>query len=323
LRLLVTGGAGFLGSALANTLLGEGHEVLVLDDLSAGDPDRLQSDVFFHRGSITDRPKLWTLLQGVDCVYHLAARVLVAESTLYPREYNEVNVSGTVALLEAMRDVGIPRLIFASSGAVYGDQAEQPIVETTPPNPLSPYAVSKLAAEHYVHTIGALWGTKTIALRIFNAYGPEQPLLPSHSPVIPRFINQALGGGSLVIFGDGNQTRDFVYVTDVVQGLIAALELEAPEHCTINIGSGIEVSINELAEEILAQTSATSNLIYSPVGSGGVCRLGADLSLAHRLLNYQPEVSLSEGLRRILEEDPRFCTHQRQTTQISIGSRRS
>ncbi|MBN1249253.1 MAG: NAD-dependent epimerase/dehydratase family protein [Anaerolineae bacterium] len=307
MRILITGGAGFLGSVLANTLVPDGHEVLVLDDLSAGNPDRLRSEVLFHRGNITDRPKLWTLLQGVDCVYHLAARVLVAESTLYPREYNEVNVSGTVALLEAMRDVGIPRLIFASSGAVYGDQPEQPITETTPPNPLSPYAVSKLAAEYYVHTIGALWGTQTVALRIFNAYGPGQPLLPSHSPVIPRFINQALGGGSLVVFGDGNQTRDFVYVTDVVRALIAAMSVEEPKHCTINVGSGVEVSINELAEEILAQTGATSNLIYSPVGSGGVCRLGADLSLARKLLGYQPEVSIQEGLARIMREDPRFC----------------
>lgn len=315
MRILITGGAGFLGSALANTLVAEEHEVLALDDLSAGNPDRLRSEVFFHRGSITNRPKLWTLLQGVDCVYHLAARVLVAESTLYPLEYNEVNVNGTVALLEAMRDVGIPRLIFASSGAIYGDQQRQPIAETMPPNPLSPYAVSKLAAEHYIHTIGALWGTTTVALRIFNAYGPGQPLLPSHSPVIPRFLSQALGDGSLVIFGDGTQTRDFVYVNDVVRALIAALDVDTSEHATINVGSGVEVAINDLAEEIVRQTGAGSNLIYSPVGSGGVQRLGADLSRAKRLLDYEPEVTLAEGVRRILQEDPRFRdqTDRRQT----------
>jgi len=305
-RILITGGAGFLGSALANALITKNHEVLVLDDLSAGDPNRLSPEVLFHRSTITDRPKLWTLLQGVECVYHLAARVVVAESILYPREYNEVNVSGTVALLEAMRDVGIPRLIFASSGAVYGDQTKQPIAETAQPNPLSPYAVSKLAAEHYIHTIGALWGTTTIALRIFNAYGPGQPLLPSHSPVIPRFLSQALGGGSLVIFGNGQQTRDFVYVSDVVRALVAALTTDNINHCTINIGSGTEVSIKELAEEILAQTHASSNTLYSPVGSGGVSRLRADLTLARRVLGYQPEVALKDGLRRVLEEDPRY-----------------
>ncbi|MGC9520421.1 MAG: NAD-dependent epimerase/dehydratase family protein [Anaerolineae bacterium] len=306
MRILITGGAGFLGSALANALAAEEHEVLVLDDLSAGDPERLDPRVLFHRGSITNRPKLWTLLQGVDCVYHLAARVLVAESILYPREYNEVNVSGTVALLEAMRDVGIPRLIFTSSGAVYGDQAEQPISEAAHPSPLSPYAVSKLSAEHYIHTIGALWGTSTVVLRIFNAYGPGQPLLPSHSPVIPRFINQALGGGSLVVFGDGSQTRDFVYVSDVVRALISAQEVEDPPHCTINVGSGTEISINQLAQEVIAQTNASSNTIYSPVGGGGVCRLRADLTLARQVLGYEPQVTLKEGIRRILQEDARF-----------------
>lgn len=306
MRILITGGAGFLGSALANALAADDHEVLVFDDLSAGDPDRLAPNVLFHRGNITNRPKLWTLLQGVNCVYHLAARVLVAESILYPREYNEVNVSGTVALLEAMRDVGIPRLIFASSGAVYGNQEEQPVAETAPPNPLSPYAVSKLAAEHYVHTIGALWGTTTIALRIFNAYGPGQPLLPSHSPVIPRFISQALGSGSLVIFGEGDQTRDFVYVSDVVRALKYALDVENAEHITVNVGSGREVTINELADEVLTQTQSNSNIIYSPIRSGGVSRLRADLSLAHSILGYQPEVTLREGIRRMLQEDPRF-----------------
>ncbi len=299
--ILITGGAGFLGSALANALVDGGHEVLVLDDLSAGDPNRLDPGVLFHRGSITDRPKLWTLLQGVDTVYHLAARVLVAESILYPREYNEANVSGTVALLEAMRDAGIPRLIFASSGAVYGDQTDQPIHETATPHPLSPYAVSKLSAEHYIHTIGALWGTTTVALRIFNAYGPGQPVLPSHSPVIPRFISQALGGGSLVIFGDGEQTRDFVYLTDVVHALIEARNIGKPEHCTVNVGTGIGVSINQIAQEIITQTGSSSNIIYSPVSSGGVSRLQADLTRARKLLGYRPKITIEEGIRRMLQ----------------------
>jgi UDP-glucose 4-epimerase len=302
----VTGGAGFLGSALSNALVAQGHEVLVLDDLSAGDPERLDPRVLFHRGEIANRPKLWTLLQGVECVYHLAARVLVAESILYPREYNEVNVGGTVALLEAMRDVGVSRLVFASSGAVYGSPANQPILETTPPNPQSPYAVSKLAAEYYVHTLGALWGTTTIALRIFNAYGPGQPLLPSHSPVAPRFLHQALGGGSLVIFGNGEQTRDFVYVDDVVRALIAAMTAAGVDRCTINVGSGVETSINDLARRILELTHSSSNLIYSPVEGGGVSRLQADLTLAQQLLGYVPQITLAEGLRRTLIEDERF-----------------
>ena len=306
MRILITGGAGFLGSALANGLVARGHEVLALDDLSAGDPDRLDAGVLFHRGDVANRPKLWTLLQGVQCVYHLAARVLVAESVLYPHEYNEVNVGGTVALLEAMRDVGVPRLVLASSGAIYGERAAQPVTEATAPNPQSPYAVSKLAAEYYAHTVGAFWGATTVALRIFNAYGPSQPLLPSHSPVVPRFFEQALGGGSLVIFGDGRQTRDFVYVDDVVRALIAAATAEGLAGRTINVGSGVETAISDLAQQVIALTDSSSNVIYSPVESGGVSRLRADVSLARDLLGYKPQISLAEGLRKTLEADSRF-----------------
>ena len=298
MRILVTGGAGFLGSALSNALVADKHEVIVLDDLSAGDPNRLDPRVLFNRGTISNRPKVWSLLQGVECVYHMAARVLVAESVLYPKEYNEVNVSGTLALLEALRDVGVPRFIFASSGAIYGDQDKQPVDETAIPNPRSPYAVSKLSAEQYVHTIGALWGMGTIALRIFNAYGPGQPMLPAHSPVIPRFIHQAQGHGSLVIFGTGQQSRDFIYVDDVVNALKAALYAPLDMVRTVNIGSGTETSINTLANHILSITNSSSNIIHSPVQNGGVSQLSADISLAREILDYKPQYSLIEGLKR-------------------------
>ena len=306
MRILVTGGAGFLGHHLCNTLVGAGHEVIAVDDLSAGDPERLDPRVLFHRASVLNRPKLWTLLHGVDCVYHLAARVLVAESVLYPREYNEVNVGGTVALLEAMRDLEIPRLILASSGAIYGEQAQQPIAERARPHPRSPYAVSKLAAEHYVHTIGALWEISTAVLRIFNAYGPGQALPASHAPVVPRFLQQAVGGGSLVIFGDGSQTRDYVYIDDVVEGLIAAGNAEEIERKTLNIGSGVETSVNALAHLILEVAGSESNVIHSAAGSAGVSRLRADLTEARQHLNYRPKTSLKAGLRKTLAQDPRF-----------------
>ena len=199
MNFLITGAAGFLGSALANQLAREGHLVRGLDDLSSGDPKAIFEDVHFTRGDVNDRPKLWTLLQDIDCVYHLAARVSVAESLLYPREYTEVNVGGTVSLMEAMRDVGVRRVVFGSSGAVYGEQAEQPLREDASPFPKSPYAVSKLASEYYVRTIGALWGIETVCLRIFNAYGPGQHLPPSHPPVVPNWLKQAVRGGSLPI----------------------------------------------------------------------------------------------------------------------------
>src|SRR5512138_3759056 len=168
MRFLVTGAAGFLGAALANRLSREGNPVRGLDDLSTGDPSTLSPEIQLNRGDINDRPKLWTLLQDIDCVYHLAARVSVPESVLYPREYNQVNVGGTVTLMEAMRDVGVRRVVFISSGAVYGEQATQPVREDATPNPRSPYAVSKLSAEYYIRTIGQLWRIETVTLRVFN-----------------------------------------------------------------------------------------------------------------------------------------------------------
>ncbi len=308
MHFLVTGGAGFLGIALSNRLASDGHQVRVIDDLSAGDPTRLDERVLFTRGDVADRPKLWTLLQDVDCIYHLAARVQVSESILYPREYNQVNVGGAVSVMEAMRDAGVSRVVFASSGAVYGEQAHQPVREDQSPNPQSPYAVSKLAAEYYVRTIGALWGIETVILRIFNAYGPGQNLPPSHPPVVPRFMRQALRGGSLVIFGGGGQTRDFVYVDDVVEALVAAATAADVDRRTINIGSGKTTSINELAALAAEVAGQEVEVIHSPAESGGVSRLCADITLARRLLGYEPQVNLREGLRRTLERDPRFST---------------
>lgn len=306
MRILITGGAGFLGAALANRLVREGHIVLALDDLSAGDPQRLDSRVVLARGDVRDVPRLWTLLQGVDLVYHLAARVSVPESLLYPRIYQDVNVGGTVALLEAMRDAGVRRLVLASSGAVYGDQPVQPVHEALLPRPRSTYAVTKLAAEHFVLTLGQLWGFDVVVLRIFNAYGPGQPLPAAHPPVISRFLKQAVEGGTLVIFGDGTQTRDFVYLDDVVEALTAAGRRTDLNGEIINVGSGREVSINELAEIVMRVVGRRVPVIHSPAQDGGVARLCADLRKAERLLGYRPRVFLEEGLRRMLREDPRF-----------------
>src|SRR6202142_1773276 len=278
MNFLITGAAGFLGSSLANHLAREGHQVRGIDNLSTGDPQALAPDVHFTRGDVSDRPKLWTLLQEVDVVYHLAARVSVSESVLYPRDYNEVNVGGTVALMEAMRDVGVGRVVLASSGAVYGDLAEQPLRELITPNPRSPYAVSKLAAEYYVRTIGGLWGIETVSLRVFNAYGPGQHLPPSHPPVVPYFLKQALRAGSLVVHSDGNQTRDYVYVDDVVSGLVAAATAPNINGMVINIGSGRETSIRELVKLVMEVTGAEAEVIYNPKTAGGVSRMRADLT---------------------------------------------
>jgi len=301
MKVLITGGAGFLGAALANTLVRAGAVVRVLDNLSSGDPSRLDPAAHFTRGDVADVPKLWSVLQGVDCVYHLAARVSVPESVLYPKDYNDTNVGGTVALMQAMRDAGVRRVVLASSGAVYGEQAEQPLRETCIPNPASPYAVSKLAAEYYVHTIGALWGIETVALRIFNAYGPGQLFRASHPPVIPAIVRQALSGGSIIVHGSGKQTRDFVYVDDVVSALVSAASAPNVNRLTINVGSGAGTSINAVVETVGRVLGKSLTALHVTAESGGVSRMSADLSRAQERLKYQPRTSLEDGLRRVVQ----------------------
>lgn len=306
MKTLITGVAGFLGSALAAKLLEEGHQVIGLDDLSAGKEEAIPPGVQFELGDMLDRPKLWTLLQGVECVYHLAARVAVQESILYPREYNSTNVGGTVSVMEAMRDVGVNRVVFTSSGAIYGSQVAQPLHEEMVPAPDSPYAVSKLSAEYYVKTIGRLWGIETVTLRIFNAYGPGQHLPADHPPVIPYFLRQAVKGGSLVVHNSGTQTRDFVYLDDVVSALTRAGIVSDVDGKTINIGSGREYSILDLVNSVIKVTGVDTEAIYNHKASGGVSRMRADITRAGLLLDYQPRFSLTEGLARTLDLDQRF-----------------
>lgn len=301
MKYLITGGAGFLGVALANALARQGNVVRVIDDVSTGDPSRLDPQVHFTRGDVNDIPKLWSLLQGVDVVYHLAARVSVSESVLYPRDYNATNVGGTVSLIQAVRDAGVRRIVFTSSGAVYGEQSDERVREDAIPNPGSPYAVSKLAAEHYLNTIGALWGIDTVILRVFNAYGPGQQLRASHPPVVPAMLRQALGGGSIIVHGDGRQQRDFVFVDDVVNALIAAGGASTVNRLVINVGSGVPTSINDLVVALGNCMGKELTPLRVTAESGGVSRLSADLSRARERLGYAPKVSLDEGIRRTLE----------------------
>lgn len=306
MKFLVTGAAGFLGSALSNRLVQEGHTVHGLDDCSSGDPATLVPEVFFTRGDINDRPRLWTMLQEVDVVFHLAARVSVPESVLYPREYNTVNVGGTVTLMEAIRDVGAKRMILISSGAVYGDQKNQSCKEDAELKPRSPYAVSKLAAEYYVRTIGQPLSLETVVLRVFNAYGPGQHIPPAHAPVIPSFLRQAVRNGTIVINGDGNQTRDYVYVDDVVTAMVAAATAPKIDNMVINIGSGQSSSIKDVVKKILDITGGKPQVVNNPRVEGGVSHMRADIGLAAKKLNYHPSIDLETGIRLTLERDPRF-----------------
>ncbi|MCP4167675.1 MAG: NAD-dependent epimerase/dehydratase family protein [Chloroflexi bacterium] len=306
MKCLITGGAGFIGHHLANQLVELGHHVRVIDDLSAGDPSLLDSRVLFTRGDVRDQPKLWTLLHDIDCVYHLAAKVSLPQSVLYPRDYNDTNVGGTVILMEAMRAVGIKRIVMASSGTIYGDQKRQPVDETVVPELLTPYAVSKFAAEHYIFTLGVHYGIETVALRIFNAYGPGQALPPAYPPVGPHFIHQILNGGTIVVFGSGQQTRDYVYIDDVVNALTVAGERHGIDRQVINIGSGIETSVEGLVQTIAQAANGEPHVLYNEEQSGGVRRLVADIEKAQDLLAYEPKVSLRLGLEYTMNLDTRF-----------------
>ena len=306
MRFLVTGGAGFLGSHLANRLASDGHDVTVLDDLSNGSRKHLNPAIMFKQGDVDNIPLLWSLLHDVDCVYHFAAKVSVAESVLHPRSYNRVNVGGTVSLMEAMRDTGVQRVVFTSSGSVYGRFYQKPVTEADIPQPNTPYAVSKWAAEQYIHTIGEIYGLETVALRIFNAYGPHQSLPLSHAPVVPRFLQQAFTGGSVVIFGNGEQIRDFVYIDDVVDGLLTAATAPNINRTVINIGSGTETNLNSLVDQIETAVGRSVNRIYNRAKVGGVPHLVANVTQAKKLLGFQPKISLADGLAITLEKDTRF-----------------
>lgn len=306
MRFLITGAAGFLGAPLANRLVGDGHSIVGLDDLSTGDPDQLSPEIHLVRGDVNDRPKLWSLLQEVDCVYHLAARVIVPESVLYPREYNTVNVGGTVTLMEAMRDVGVRRVVFISSGTIYGNQKTQPLKESNRPNPRSPYAVSKLSAEYYIRTIGSLWGIETVCLRVFNAYGPNQRLPLTNAPVIPYCLRQALDNGTIVIHGGGDQTRDYVYVEDVVNAMVSASAVPDINRLIINVGSGQETSVNDLVKKVVEITGTNPEIVKNKTHDAGPSKMRADLSVAKKMLGYVPRVDLEEGLKRTINLDPRF-----------------
>lgn len=307
MRYLITGGAGFLGTALSNRLARQGHKVRVLDDCSAGDPARLQPEVEFIKGYINDKTLLWKLLQDVQCVFHLAARVSVPESILFPRDYNVVNVGGTVTLMEAMRDAKVRRVILVSSGSIYGIQENIPYKESFEVHPGSPYAVSKLAAEHYVRTIGAQSGIEAVCLRVFNAYGPGQRITMANPPIIPNFLKHALTNGSVVIHGDGKQTRDYVYVDDVVNAMVNSSSVVGVDQEIINIGSGVETSVLELVRLVRQVTGQKPEEIFNPYKSGGSSRMCADITKAYEKLNYLPLIPLETGLRMTIERDPQFA----------------
>jgi UDP-glucose 4-epimerase len=306
-RAVVTGGVGFIGYHLASSLLKSGYHVTIIDDLSTGrleniadlselckeDPYRLN----FVEGSITDLFLLKQLFKDAAFVFHQAAIANVQRSIEDPARVNDVNVTGTLNVLTAARDNGVEKLVFASSCAVYGDAALLPASENMETGPISPYAVSKLTGEHYCHVFQHNYGLQTACLRYFNVYGPGANPDSDYAAVIPRFISLVKRGEQPVIFGDGEQSRDFVYVDDVVEANIQLAENTATG--VYNIGSGVSTSINELAALVMGMCRQKLSPLYKESRQGDVKHISADITRA-KMIGYSPKFSLADGLKRTI-----------------------
>ncbi|HWP55339.1 MAG TPA: SDR family oxidoreductase [Pyrinomonadaceae bacterium] len=298
---LVTGGAGFIGSHLTSALLASGARVRVIDNLSTGYQENLaeiNGDIDFVNASITDPPSLRRALGDVEVVFHEAAIPSVPRSIKSPYETHESSVNGTFSLLLAARDQGVRRVVYAASSSAYGDQPESPKRESMRPDPLSPYAVAKLVGEYYCQVFTRSYGLETVSLRYFNVFGPRQDPGSEYSGVISRFVRALQAGERPVIYGDGEQSRDFTYIANVVDANLRALESSAAIGKTINIGNGNSVTINELLQT-LKELSGNPNVTaeYREARPGDVRHSLADLSLANSVLGYTPQVGLEEGLR--------------------------
>ncbi|HKY32802.1 MAG TPA: SDR family oxidoreductase [Candidatus Polarisedimenticolia bacterium] len=304
---LVTGGAGFIGSHLTERLLSEGHDVRVLDDFSTGRRENLEfvpgSDRWGRLevvpGDITDPDLARRAVRGVEVVFHQAAIPSVPRSVADPAASNHANVTGTMNLLVASRDAGVRRFVYASSSSVYGDSPVLPKVETMPPDPLSPYAISKLAAEQYARAFHRLYGLPTIGLRYFNVFGPRQDPTSEYAAVVPNVIMAVARGGRPTLYGDGLQTRDFTYVSNAVDAnlLAASCAQEAFGH-SFNVACGRSVSLLELVGLVNGLLGSDQQPLHTDPRPGDVKHSLADISAARSRLGYNPSVSLEEGLAR-------------------------
>jgi nucleoside-diphosphate-sugar epimerase len=308
MRCLVTGGAGFIGSWLVDTLIDNGHDVVVLDDFSSGHRHNLayaaESDRFtLFTGSVTDPDACRNACEGVDRIFHLAALTSVHRSIAEPVQTHEINTGGTVTLFIAARDAGVKRIVWASSTAVYGNPASLPVVESLPVAPLSPYAATKAAGEQYARAFSEVYDMHIIGLRYFNVYGPRQDPDSDYAAVIPIFVRKALEGARPVIYGDGSQTRDFVFVRDVVAANMRAA-FDAPDSAggaAYNIGTGTAVSVIDLWRTITASENMSLEPDYAPQRPGEVRDSVADITAAHTAFGFTPATDLRTGLKETME----------------------
>jgi UDP-glucose 4-epimerase len=300
MKYIVTGGAGFIGSFIVEAVAGS-HEVVVIDNFSSGKSENMSGfpeNVRFIRGSITNLSLLMDAFKGADGVFHLAAIASVARSVDDPLATHETNLTGTLNVLLAARNCGVRKVVFSSSSAVYGDEQTLPKRENMPPAPLSPYAVSKLAGEYYCTVFSELFGVKTVSLRYFNVFGPRQDPHSEYAAVIPKFITRLIDDQPPLIFGDGMQTRDFVYIKDVVQANLLAMQ--SPVTGTFNIGSGQKIDLNTLAGTLAEIMKVNLNPIHEKSRMGDIRDSVSDVSAAKNAFGFQNRYSLDEGLRETI-----------------------
>lgn len=300
-KVLVTGGAGFIGSHLAEEL-SKKHEVTILDDFSAGKESNITG--FKHKlikGDIRDEETLVKAMKGQEYVFHLAAIVSVPYSVEHPKKTHEVNATGTLKVLHAAKEAGVKRVIYASSAAVYGDEPSLPKTEESPLKPQTPYALQKLTSEYYCLMYHSLYNMETVILRNFNVYGPRQDPSSPYSGVITKFVSIIKDGKQPTIYGDGMQTRDFVYVGDVVQAYMKAMTAKNATGQIFNIGTGIQVSLKELLVHLGELLGKKITPKHEAGKQGDIKHSVADISKAKKLLNYKPELLFHEGLQQTIK----------------------
>jgi nucleoside-diphosphate-sugar epimerase len=300
---LVTGGAGFIGSHLSQALLARGHRVRIVDNLSTGrrrNVDRLPGVEFMH-GDLADDGVAGEAVAGMDLVLHQAAIPSVPRSVADPLTSHRANVDASLRLLVAARDAGVRRVVYAGSSSAYGDAPTQPKHEGMPPSPLSPYALQKLVAEQYCRLFTRLYGLETVTIRYFNVFGPRQDPSSPYSGVISLFATALLEGRQPTIYGDGEQTRDFTYVDNVVDGVLRAAEASDVAGEVMNVATGGRISLNALVDTMNRIVGSSLRPIYAEPRAGDVRDSQADISKARRLLQYAPSVDFEEGLRRTIE----------------------
>ncbi|HEY6442412.1 MAG TPA: SDR family oxidoreductase [Candidatus Acidoferrales bacterium] len=301
MRYLVTGGAGFIGSHMVDELVRRGQDVVVLDDLSTGQETNIESvrgKIDFRVGTITDMKDVQSACRGADYVIHLAARASVPKSVKDPIETNHTNIDGTLNVLVAARDAGARRFVFAASSSAYGEPPEQPKIETMTPAPISPYGVTKYVGELYAQVFGRVYGLENASIRYFNVFGPRQDPTSQYSGVLSRFMLAILQNERPVIYGDGEQSRDFTYVANVVDETLRACEAVGASGGVFNGGTGARITLNQVIKLLAKITGREIHAAYEPPRVGDIRDSQADISLARKVLGYEPGVLFEEGLKR-------------------------